>query len=857
MRKTNLVKNKRENLIRIKEEKGITLVVLVITIIILAILGSIAIKEITGDEGLIGASKEATEESKITEYKEAIQEAVRSASIASITKGEEVSLQGIARAINNETEWVKNVTVNTNTDTSNEDIIITVTDGYVFQVYYDTTYGSIFVEHIGKDNQETPNVVATYNGDAINISTSGSNKVEIIYRVETVKEETNANITYSVGTNTGWYRVKVTSNTGNERNAWIRVNKYSERIYPPRIEITSDGTKNENNWYGADKKEVKVAITGETGEGEKIKYRAVGAKTVEEAEYTGEITINDIGLTTIYAWIENSAGEISKESITTVKYDNIAPNNIQIEMTGEQGENDWYKSDVKIKVTSVDETGSGVIGYYYKVDGKEEYTQNINKEITKETEGKSTVIITVVDLAGNRSEEKSIEVKKDTIAPSFAYDGITKKASGTTSFNIYALATDESSGNINDSGHIKYTCTVEGQQNVTEQATQDNGQWQVNGVSQNTRYSITVTATDEAGNETKVNTYFVTDAESMAGGSSGSTGPSVWGSLGNVSSYNDMIGLVVDYTPNIVTDYEIPSELIDDAQYVKPKTTPNKTWRIYEITDTYISLIAYTVSTGVNLPVLTLYNNSSRILDSLCDGLYATASYEGIVGRQAKLSDISKYLLWYYGPVKKIDDLSYTKGKMNGKIPGLLASYIDQNGEFNLESNKYTPFNSQNDYINYENIPINWTYGLVDTSLSYFWPVWNTTNRSCMMAWTTPRAMYMLANLDFDRGFVNSGTAFYTPDHYISTTNNSLNSLYYLLCISFYHNASNISDTKFEMCTYAWSRFNGNDLKLANRANNTNAYRTDTIYLNPIITIPRTSCNLELQGHTIHISPVD
>ena len=60
---------------KIRKEKGITLLVLVITIIILLILAGITISAITGDNGIIGNAGQAKEEAEIANEKEIVEKA--------------------------------------------------------------------------------------------------------------------------------------------------------------------------------------------------------------------------------------------------------------------------------------------------------------------------------------------------------------------------------------------------------------------------------------------------------------------------------------------------------------------------------------------------------------------------------------------------------------------------------------------------------------------------------------------------------------------------------------------------------------------------------------------------------------
>ena len=65
-----------------KGESGITLIALIVMIIILVILSAVAIRGITGQEGIINVSANAAEQHKIATYEERIEQNVRATVIA-------------------------------------------------------------------------------------------------------------------------------------------------------------------------------------------------------------------------------------------------------------------------------------------------------------------------------------------------------------------------------------------------------------------------------------------------------------------------------------------------------------------------------------------------------------------------------------------------------------------------------------------------------------------------------------------------------------------------------------------------------------------------------------------------------
>lgn len=74
-------------------ERGITLISLIITILILVIISAIVIRTITGDNDLIGMTTEGAENYKVQEYKEMIIAQILTTMQENMIKGEETVLR--------------------------------------------------------------------------------------------------------------------------------------------------------------------------------------------------------------------------------------------------------------------------------------------------------------------------------------------------------------------------------------------------------------------------------------------------------------------------------------------------------------------------------------------------------------------------------------------------------------------------------------------------------------------------------------------------------------------------------------------------------------------------------------------
>ena len=160
-----------------KHEGGITLIALVITIIILVIISAIVIKTITGDNDLLATTTAAADKYKISEYKEMISAQVTGVIQANMMKGEGTTLGDIAEALEEKLPQVTTANVYADDSMANEDILVTMEDGYVFQVFYSDLYNVFFVEFIGKGNEtDFPSVSASYSKTQEKATISASRK---------------------------------------------------------------------------------------------------------------------------------------------------------------------------------------------------------------------------------------------------------------------------------------------------------------------------------------------------------------------------------------------------------------------------------------------------------------------------------------------------------------------------------------------------------------------------------------------------------------------------------------------------------------------------------------------------------
>ena len=183
----------RKNL---KNQKGITLIALVVTIIILLILAGISIATLTGENGLLNKANVAKEESKKAEYKEELELIGQELQIEQKTKNitDKEYMDKYAEKIRNNERFKEPEKIN------NETIIIVTTkkEGYVYEITQEA------VEFIGKTGETTPPDLKDSDIEGVcNPSDWTNGEVEVTVKVNN-KKLSKYTIQYSLDGKTNW-----------------------------------------------------------------------------------------------------------------------------------------------------------------------------------------------------------------------------------------------------------------------------------------------------------------------------------------------------------------------------------------------------------------------------------------------------------------------------------------------------------------------------------------------------------------------------------------------------------------------------------------------------------------------------
>ena len=301
---------------KIVNEKGITLVALVITIIILLILAGIGIATLTGDNGLFARAKQAKEKTVEGQLREEIVMAIQDIQAEELPKGNKVTLETL---------------VDDQLESKLKDITAELEGNEINGEYKDYEYTI------------DSNLNVTINGEVTGIKIKGSAEVQSGYVFEgsTVEIKVTASITegtitgieapeeatiktdtsatekvYTVNKN-GTYVFKITSDSGKTKNITAKVENI---LAAPQITI-SEVTENS----------FKINVENNYPEGAITEYKySVGGTVKQQGTIDKSYTVTGLAELTEYNNIQvtayiNSVNKVSNvEKVTTDLKDGIA-----------------------------------------------------------------------------------------------------------------------------------------------------------------------------------------------------------------------------------------------------------------------------------------------------------------------------------------------------------------------------------------------------------------------------------------------------------------------------------------------------------------------------------------------------
>ena len=363
---------------QMKQEGGITLIALIITIIVLVILAAVTLNSIFGSN-IVGIATNGA-----INYAEEQQKELGMLNDVSDLLGD----------ITGDTDRPMSPTITLSGTKGNNDIY-------------------------------TSNVTVTI---SINKGLEQTGTIKLHYKINDGEEQiTEEDVNFEVseeGTTTiiAWTENEKGNLSDNYETSFT-INKTA----PSMPTISLNGTEGENEYYITD---VGVTINaGDTTDVASIKYKVEGANTIEETEATGTTANFDItadGTSTITAYIINTAGLTSEEITQVVNKDATVPSTATIAVSGEPGE-----TSISVTANGADAT-SGVASYifqYSTTSETEEFTtalevQNTANSCTFEYQDLASdttyyLRVIVKDKAGKTTTSTAISVKTKTAELNF------------------------------------------------------------------------------------------------------------------------------------------------------------------------------------------------------------------------------------------------------------------------------------------------------------------------------------------------------------------------------------------------------------------------------------------------------
>ncbi len=404
--------------INANNEKAITLIVLVITIIVLLILAGITIATLTGENGLFERAKEAKLEAKRAQIKGWLDLKLIEEQSEDIDRtSEEIIIATRENVIKNQNELkqmgkdvaigeVLNETINEDTKKVNTYFEVIV-DGDIYKVEMSGT------KFIGNINELVPKITLesitnTTNTITVKVKTERNEGGKIEYYIKGEDEEkytlkettTNETYTYLNLEQNKKYNIKIVAVAKNGRTAELLVDRTTGKV----ADLTTGNTTFEystKEWTNGNV--IVTAKTTVTG------YTLQTSKDGRTWTNTTTQTFTENG--TVYArlWDGTNYGGVASGSVTNI--DKIVPI-----IGGVSGSNTTSNVGTIMVSNISDSGGSGVVGYYASTNSTRPTATSVNwielpaTSFSYNVPNNGTYYIWVKDRAGNVSDTKSSAV---------------------------------------------------------------------------------------------------------------------------------------------------------------------------------------------------------------------------------------------------------------------------------------------------------------------------------------------------------------------------------------------------------------------------------------------------------------
>ena len=480
------------------KERGITIIALVVTIIVLLILAGISIAAITGNNGIINKSDEAKIETEIATYKEQLEVIKHGEYADDYTINIDDFLDKYAKAVKEDKMFRKAKEVTA--DHENKVVIVVTKEGYRFEVTLeDTTY--VGSEGEGNTEVDISKVKITITSTPENW-TSDKVKVKITSNVTKVSKE------YSVDGGKSWNKyeseievqdngTEIQARGVNEKNEKTEVVKKKieniDRLAPntfapkvkgttSKLEITASTTDKE-----ATTKDGKSGIKG-------YKFSKDNGSSWTGLITEGRYTYENLQSGTTYPIkvkaVDNAGNEVETNTTNATTEEEIIVPDGEGRISFAKEPNGWTKGPVRVEI-STREQGYGI---EYSLDGSKYTSYSGPIEVSE-----NKVIYARLTKGGKAGKNTTYVVDNiDRLQPKEFAVNIQGKT--TNSIVVEGNTTDAERTETDGSSGIRgYRFSKDGGSNWTEEQT--SGTYVFTGLNAGVNYQIKIKAIDNAGNE--------------------------------------------------------------------------------------------------------------------------------------------------------------------------------------------------------------------------------------------------------------------------------------------------------------------------------------------------------------------
>ena len=413
--------------------------------------------------------------------------------------------------------------------------------------------------------------------------------------------------------------------------------------------VTGNIVASNPKWSGG-----KANITLSTSTGLTIQYQVNGIE--EENWETGTSVTGLEHNDTVYARLTDGINYGEEASVDI--QDNTSPSAPSIGLDGTVGDNDYYKSNVTVTITAGNDEQSGANQIRYSVSGAQTIGQTTTGEgitstnITITADGRSTITAYTLDKAGNVSEEKTQIVNKDATEPSTAT--IVAGTAEKTTIEVTANGNDSISGIASYEFQYSTTSATSGFTTKEEVANTSNScTYTYEGLTAGTTYYLRVIVKDRAGNA-KTSTAVTAKTKTAELNFGEMTEEEKEGEVEKYIAYIPVNGSFSEHTNSTYSGSSDNSSISTDTSLK---------WKILSVGNNVLTLVSdKAVNNGFTLEGANGYNNGVLLLNNACKAMYSNSTL-GATGRSLNIDYIEKYMTydpksdstWGYGRVYNVD----------------------------------------------------------------------------------------------------------------------------------------------------------------------------------------------------------